>query len=210
MAIAQKVAGYSLGQADILRRAMGKKKKSELDKQQVGFFGGMKERGYLRRRRRPCGTFCCPSPTMRSTRPTRRPTVSCPIGRPSSRLTTRRSTWPRCSPRWATTRTNSRSTSMSVDAWASRCCRQTSTTRPCTSPQSVRTSASVWEPCATSAPTSSTASSKPVGRRGIHLLHGLPRQGAQPRLQQAHDRIAHQGRRLRFAGPDSQITRRGP
>ncbi|MGO2422281.1 MAG: DNA polymerase III subunit alpha, partial [Brevibacterium aurantiacum] len=46
MAIAQKVAGYSLGQADILRRAMGKKKKSELDKQQVGFFGGMKERGY--------------------------------------------------------------------------------------------------------------------------------------------------------------------
>nr|WP_022899242.1 DNA polymerase III subunit alpha [Humibacter albus] len=46
MAIAQKVAGFSLGQADILRRAMGKKKKSELDKQQAGFFGGMKERGY--------------------------------------------------------------------------------------------------------------------------------------------------------------------
>src|SRR5690606_12912054 len=33
MAIAQKVAGFSLGQADILRRAMGKKKKSELDEQ---------------------------------------------------------------------------------------------------------------------------------------------------------------------------------
>ena len=33
MAIAQKLAGYSLGQADILRRAMGKKKKEELDKQ---------------------------------------------------------------------------------------------------------------------------------------------------------------------------------
>ncbi|WP_110589329.1 DNA polymerase III subunit alpha [Microbacterium suaedae] len=46
MAIAQKVAGFSLGQADILRRAMGKKKKSELDKQYVGFAGGMKERGY--------------------------------------------------------------------------------------------------------------------------------------------------------------------
>lgn len=46
MAIAQKVAGFSLGQADILRRAMGKKKKSELDKQYVGFSGGMKERGY--------------------------------------------------------------------------------------------------------------------------------------------------------------------
>ena len=46
MAIAQKVAGFSLGQADILRRAMGKKKKSELDKQYEGFAGGMKERGY--------------------------------------------------------------------------------------------------------------------------------------------------------------------
>lgn len=46
MAIAQKVAGFSLGQADILRRAMGKKKKSELDKQYEGFSSGMKERGY--------------------------------------------------------------------------------------------------------------------------------------------------------------------
>ena len=46
MAIAQKVAGYSLGQADILRRAMGKKKKSELDKQFESFSGGMRERGY--------------------------------------------------------------------------------------------------------------------------------------------------------------------
>jgi len=46
MAIAQKVAGFSLGQADILRRAMGKKKKSELDKQYAGFAQGMKDRGY--------------------------------------------------------------------------------------------------------------------------------------------------------------------
>ncbi|AEE45759.1 DNA polymerase III subunit alpha [Cellulomonas fimi] len=46
MAIAQRVAGYSLGQADILRRAMGKKKKSELDKQFAGFSAGMQERGF--------------------------------------------------------------------------------------------------------------------------------------------------------------------
>ncbi|MFV0375098.1 DNA polymerase III subunit alpha, partial [Microbacterium sp.] len=46
MAIAQKVAGFSLGQADILRRAMGKKKKSELDKQYAGFHAGMVERGF--------------------------------------------------------------------------------------------------------------------------------------------------------------------
>lgn len=46
MAIAQKVAGYSLGQADLLRRAMGKKKKAELDKQFEVFSAGMSERGY--------------------------------------------------------------------------------------------------------------------------------------------------------------------
>ena len=46
MAIAQKVAGFTLGQADILRRAMGKKKKSELDKQLEGFSNGMRERGF--------------------------------------------------------------------------------------------------------------------------------------------------------------------
>lgn len=46
MAIAQKVAGYSLGQADLLRRAMGKKKKEILDKEYVPFHAGMIERGY--------------------------------------------------------------------------------------------------------------------------------------------------------------------
>jgi DNA polymerase-3 subunit alpha len=46
MAIAQKLAGYTLGQADLLRRAMGKKKKEELDKQFETFSAGMQERGY--------------------------------------------------------------------------------------------------------------------------------------------------------------------
>ncbi|MFP7760305.1 DNA polymerase III subunit alpha [Marisediminicola sp. LYQ134] len=46
MSIAQKLAGFSLGQADILRRAMGKKKKSELDKQFEGFSAGMQANGY--------------------------------------------------------------------------------------------------------------------------------------------------------------------
>jgi DNA polymerase-3 subunit alpha len=46
MSVAQKVAGFTLGQADVLRRAMGKKKKSELDKQYAGFQTGMKDNGY--------------------------------------------------------------------------------------------------------------------------------------------------------------------
>jgi DNA polymerase-3 subunit alpha len=46
MAIARKLAGYTLGGADILRRAMGKKKKEEMDKQWAMFSSGMKENGY--------------------------------------------------------------------------------------------------------------------------------------------------------------------
>jgi DNA polymerase-3 subunit alpha len=46
MSVAQKVAGFSLGQADVLRRAMGKKKKSELDKQFADFEAGMLANGY--------------------------------------------------------------------------------------------------------------------------------------------------------------------
>lgn len=46
MSIAQKLAGFSLGRADILRRAMGKKKKSELDKQYADFEDGMLTNGY--------------------------------------------------------------------------------------------------------------------------------------------------------------------
>ncbi|WP_037254919.1 DNA polymerase III subunit alpha [Kibdelosporangium aridum] len=46
MAIAQKLAGYTLGQADLLRRAMGKKKKEILDKEFAGFEKGMLDNGY--------------------------------------------------------------------------------------------------------------------------------------------------------------------
>jgi DNA polymerase-3 subunit alpha len=47
-ALARKVAGYSLGQADLLRRAMGKKKKAELEMHHEAFSGGMAERGFSR------------------------------------------------------------------------------------------------------------------------------------------------------------------
>ena len=46
MAIAQKVAGYTLGQADSLRRVMGKKKKEELEENYPIFANGMKQQGF--------------------------------------------------------------------------------------------------------------------------------------------------------------------
>ncbi|MEV0350096.1 DNA polymerase III subunit alpha [Nonomuraea sp. NPDC050680] len=46
MAIAQQLAGYSLGAADMLRRAMGKKKKEVLDAEWDRFSTGMRGRGF--------------------------------------------------------------------------------------------------------------------------------------------------------------------
>ncbi|ODT31481.1 MAG: DNA polymerase III subunit alpha [Kaistia sp. SCN 65-12] len=45
MQIAQELAGYSLGEADLLRRAMGKKIRAEMDKQRERFVSGAVERG---------------------------------------------------------------------------------------------------------------------------------------------------------------------
>jgi DNA polymerase-3 subunit alpha len=46
MAIAQKVAGFTLGRADLLRKAMGKKNKEILDKEYIPFEAGMKSNGF--------------------------------------------------------------------------------------------------------------------------------------------------------------------
>ncbi len=46
MQVAQEVAGYSLGRADLLRRAMGKKKKDVLEAERQPFIDGAVARGY--------------------------------------------------------------------------------------------------------------------------------------------------------------------
>ncbi len=45
MQIAQKLSGFTAGQADLLRRAMGKKKRSELERQKQGFIAGALKNG---------------------------------------------------------------------------------------------------------------------------------------------------------------------
>jgi DNA polymerase-3 subunit alpha len=45
MQIAQKLSGFTAGEADILRRAMGKKKRAELEKQKQGFIVGALKNG---------------------------------------------------------------------------------------------------------------------------------------------------------------------
>jgi DNA polymerase III subunit alpha len=50
MQIANKVAGYSLGEADLLRRAMGKKKAEEMAKQRARFVEGAQKNGHNARK----------------------------------------------------------------------------------------------------------------------------------------------------------------
>jgi DNA polymerase III subunit alpha len=50
MRLSNRLAGYSLGDADLLRRAMGKKKQEEMDKQRVRFIEGALARGYAQRK----------------------------------------------------------------------------------------------------------------------------------------------------------------
>ncbi len=45
MQIAQKLSGFTAGQADLLRRAMGKKKRAELEKQKQSFIAGAVKKG---------------------------------------------------------------------------------------------------------------------------------------------------------------------
>ncbi|PWU20078.1 MAG: DNA polymerase III subunit alpha [Bdellovibrio sp.] len=50
MGIASRIAGYSLGEADMLRRAMGKKIKEEMDKHRERFLRGAEERRFDRKK----------------------------------------------------------------------------------------------------------------------------------------------------------------
>ena len=84
MQIAQVMAGYSLGDADLLRRAMGKKIRAEMEKQRARL---RRRRGQERRAERAGGhdlrTAARSSPTTASTRATPRPTRWCRITPPT-------------------------------------------------------------------------------------------------------------------------------
>ena len=79
MEVAKVLSGYSLGDADLLRRAMGKKIKAEMDAQRERFVEGAVERRARARPRRTRSSTSSPSsPITASTRATPRPTPSSP------------------------------------------------------------------------------------------------------------------------------------
>ena len=73
MQIAQAMAGYSLGEADLLRRAMGKKDKNEMAKQKSRFVGRPQEQRQEGAMRSTSSSWSTSSPATASTRATPRP-----------------------------------------------------------------------------------------------------------------------------------------
>jgi DNA polymerase-3 subunit alpha len=85
MQIAQTLSGYSLGEADLLRRAMGKKLPAEMKKQKSRFLEGAKKNKVDPEIRTPpptSSTWWRSSPATASTSPTPPPMPSSPTRRP--------------------------------------------------------------------------------------------------------------------------------
>lgn len=80
MFIAQKVASYTMGKADALRKAMGKKKLEVLEAEYKGFYEGMTANGFSEKAVKPCGTPFFRSRGMRSTSRTPPATGWCRTG----------------------------------------------------------------------------------------------------------------------------------
>ena len=176
---AQVLAGYSLGQADLLRRAMGKKKPEVLAKEFVPFQAGCRERGYSDEAIQavwdvlvPFAGYAFNKSHSAALRPglllDRLPEGELP-GRVHGRAAHlggrrqgqgRASTWPR----------PARS--------ASGCCRRTSTSRSPTSPPSATTCGSGSRRVRNvGAQRHRLDGRDPQGEGQVQLLRGLPRQG---------------------------------
>jgi DNA polymerase III subunit alpha len=76
MRVAQKFAGYSLAEADNLRKACGKKVRELMAKEREGFEAGCERTGYGARSASSCSTSSRSSPTTPSTRATPSATAS--------------------------------------------------------------------------------------------------------------------------------------
>ncbi len=96
MLLSQKLAGFSKGDADVLRKAMGKKQKAVLDKMKSQFIEGGTSRSHPAKPWKKSGPTGKPSPCTLSTSRTPPATPWWPTRRPTSKRTTPPNTWRRC------------------------------------------------------------------------------------------------------------------
>ncbi len=214
MAIAQRVAGFSLGQADILRRAMGKKKKSELDKQFEGFQAGMHANGYSDDAVNKLWEILLPFSDYAFNK-----AHSAAYGLVSYWTAYLKAHYPAEYMAALLTSVGDSKDKMAVYStsaavWASASSRRTWGSRSASSPPSATTSASVWGRSATSGRTSSTASSRPAPMRRSPTSTTSSRRF--PRTWPTSARSSRSSRRVRSirsgrrAGPSWRSTRTPP
>ncbi len=144
MQIANRLAGYSLGEADLLRRAMGKKKAEEMAQQRERFVEGAAQRKFPRRRSRRFSILWRSSPDTASTSRTPPPMPCSRITPHISKRTIPWNSWRRCSPRSPAQPTTSLSTSTNVARWGFLSRRRTSTSPTPTSLRKESRFASAW------------------------------------------------------------------
>ena len=94
MQAAQVIAGYSLGGADLLRRAMGKKKVEEMDKQRAIFLEGAGQNGISEQTPSISSSKWKSSRAMASTSHTRLPMRLLLTKQPILRRTSQSNSWP--------------------------------------------------------------------------------------------------------------------
>ena len=201
MAIAQKLAGYSLGQADLLRRAMGKKKKEELDKQFEGFSGGMTANGYSQAAVKTLWDILLPFSDYAFNK-----AHSAAYGLVSYWTAYLKANYP--AEYMAALLTSVKDDKDKMAIYLNECRRMGIKVLP----PDVNESEAELHPGRHRHPVrpdrgpQRRGQRRRRGRRGpsregpVRRLRRLHGQGAGPGLQQAHDRVADQGRRLRLAG----------
>ena len=200
MAIAQRVAGFSLGQADILRRAMGKKKKSELDKQFEGFQAGMHANGYSDAAVQMLWEILLPFSDYAFNK-----AHSAAYGMVSYWTAYLKAHYP--AEYMAALLTSVGDSKDKMAVYLNECRRMGIKVLPPDVGQSIRYFAAVGEDIRFGLGAVRNVGTNVVDgivasphRHRLHEFPRLPHEGARPRREQAHGRVADQGRRVRLAG----------
>lgn len=183
MFIAQKVASYSMGKADALRKAMGKKKLEVLEVEYKGFYEGMTNNGFSEKAVKALWDTILPFAGYAFNKSHAAGYGLVSFWTAYLKANYRPNTWPVCSLLSATTRTRRPFTSLTAVVSVSPCCRRMSMSPYITSRRWVRTFGTDSAVCATSAPTWCSPSSRLARKGSVHRLLRLPAQDRYRGLQ---------------------------
>ena len=210
MEIAQKLAGYTLGNADLLRRAMGKKKKEVLDAEYVPFSEGMKAQGFNEASIAALWGVLVPFSDYAFNK-----AHTAAYGLVSYWTGYLKANYP--AEYMAALLTSVRDDKDKSALYLNECRHMGIKVLPPDVNESIANFAAVGTDIRfglaairnVGLPVVEAIIQHPRGEGRLRLLQGLPLQGAGRRLQQAHHRVAHQGWRVRLARREPARPGRG-